>query len=87
MKYVFWICWGGEFIAVLLWLIDEMRLVYLKPNPLVFVSFFYLFAVLIVRYPMGLLAVSNGMVLVPAIPLVLLLLVVLLATITGTKWN
>jgi len=87
MKYIFWICWIGEITAVLFWIGSEMKLQYLKPNPYSFLSALYLLAVLAMRFGTGAERLSAWMVILPALPLLLMLLFVIIHTLTGGKWN
>lgn len=87
MKYIFWICWTGEMIAVLCWIGSEMKLQYLKPNPFSFLSALYLLTVLAVRFGAGAEKLSAWMVILPALPLLLMMLFVIIHTISGGRWN
>jgi hypothetical protein len=85
MTYIFWICWAAEMLAVFFWLASEMKLKYLLPNPFSFISAVYLFIVLALHFsdqP----AVALMMVIIPAIPLLVLLLLVTLHSVLGGKW-
>ncbi len=87
MKYIFWICWISEMAGVVWWITDEMKLQYLKPNPFAFVSFLYLLAALAIRFGLHQQGLSNGMIFIPAIPLLFMLLMVMIHTISGGRWN
>ena len=87
MNVLFWVLWVSEFMLTGWWLQSEMKLTYIKPNPNVFLSFLYLLIALGVRYGIHLPKLSMGMVGIPAIPLVCLLLIMIIAGITGAKWN
>ena len=87
MTILFWVLWVSEFILTGWWLQSEMKLTYIKTNPFVFVSFLYLLVALGVRYGLHLPKLSLGMVGIPAIPLVCFLLIIVIAGITGAKWN
>jgi hypothetical protein len=87
MTYIFWICWVGEMAGVGWWLLDEMKLQYSKPNPFAFLGLIYLLTVMGVRYGLQSTSMSNTMVLLPAVPLGLVLLIGLLYMVTGGKWN
>ncbi len=87
MTYLFWICWSLESALMLWWLFDDLSLTYLPVNPSIFVGILYLAVVLFVRFGLGWVRVSNWMVIVPAIPLLGLLLIVVLATFSGVRWN
>lgn len=87
MNYIFWICWIGEIGVVGWWMLDEMKLKYLQPNPYAFLGFLYLLVTLGVRYGLKLPGVSTAMVAVPAVPLLFLLLIIVVSMLTGGKWN
>lgn len=87
MIYLFWICWSLESALMLWWLFDDLSLTYLPVNPSIFVGILYLAVVLFVRFGLGWVRVSNWMVIVPAIPLLGVLLIVVLATFSGVRWN
>jgi hypothetical protein len=87
MNTFFWILWIIEFILTGWWLQSEMKLTYLKPNPFVFITLLYLLATLGIRYGLRLPKISMGMVGIPAIPLAVMLLIVIIAGITGARWN
>lgn len=74
-------------VAVLFWIGSEMKLQYLKPNPFSFLSALYLLGVLAIRFGLGAEQLSAWMVIIPAIPLLLMLLIVIIHTLTGGKWN
>ncbi|MFT3681208.1 MAG: hypothetical protein QM791_13110 [Ferruginibacter sp.] len=87
MDYIFWIFWTGEMLAALFWIGSEMKLQYLKPNPYAFLSFFYLLAALVIRYNIESGKLSVLMVIIPGVPLLMMLFIVLVHTLTGGKWN
>lgn len=87
MNNLFWILWIAEFILALWWVITELQLTHLKPNPFAFLSLLYLFLTLAVRFGSGLTKISMGMVLVPAIPLLMMALIVVISVISGKRWN
>lgn len=87
MAILFWVLWISEFILTGWWLQSEMKLTYLKTNPNVFLSFLYLLIALGVRYGLHFPKFSFGMVAIPAIPLIFLLLIIVIAKLTGAKWN
>jgi hypothetical protein len=64
-----------------------MKLTYLKPNAYAFISILYLLTVLGVRFGLNLPKISLGMVTIPAIPLAVILLIVIIAVLTGSRWN
>jgi len=87
----FWIIWGIEFIFMLWWLFDDLKLQYLSPNPAIPVLFLYLFGALIVRLAFNSTKVSMIMVGIGAVPLAIMgmfLLVVMIASLFGPiRWN
>ena len=87
MTTLFWILWMAEFIGTGWWLQSEMKLTHIKANPYVFLSFVYLMVILGVRFGLDLPKVSLGLVLVPAIPLVFMLLIIIISVLTRARWN
>jgi hypothetical protein len=87
MDIIFWICWTAELIVVLWWIITDAQQKHLAPNPYSFVCLIYLAVVLVVRLGMDAKGVSNKMVMIPAIPLLGLLLIIVIAVASGKKWN
>jgi hypothetical protein len=87
MTNLFWILWMGEFIGTGWWLQSEMKLTHIKANPYVFLSFLYLMIVLGVRFSLALTKISFAMVLVPAIPVVFMLLIIIISVLTRARWN
>jgi hypothetical protein len=87
MNKLFWILWVVEFILAAWWIITEMQLTYLKPNPFAFLSIAYLVLILAVRFGAGFTKLSMGMVIVPAIPLSLMAFIIIVSVVTGAKWN
>ena len=87
MKYLFWICWTGEMAVVLFWIGSEMKLQYLTPNPYSFLSALYLLGTLAVRFGLGAQNLSACMVIIPALPLLLMILFLIIHTISSGKWN
>lgn len=87
----FWVIWGIEFVFMLWWLFDDLKLKYLSPNPMISVLFLYLFAALIVRLAFNGTTVSMIMVGIGAVPLAIMgafLLVVMIASLFGPiRWN
>ena len=69
MNYIFWICWTAEFLAACWWIYTELKLVYIRTNPLAFLSIFYLAFAVILRTGFGIIGFTNMMILIPAIPL------------------
>jgi hypothetical protein len=59
----------------------------LPPNPYSYLFLLYLTIVLILRVGVHAIAVTNGMVLIPAIPLLGLLLIIVMHAASGSKWN
>jgi hypothetical protein len=87
MNIVFWICWVAEFAVVLWWIITDAQQKHMDPNPYSYLCLIYLAVVLVVRLGMHATGVSNAMVIVPAIPLLGLLLIIILHALSGKKWN
>lgn len=85
MKYLFWICWAAEMIVAIWWIYTELKLTHLRANPFAFLSFFYLLAALGVRYLAP--SISNVMVWIPAVPLGIMGLIILVTVVSGQKWN
>lgn len=87
----FWIIWGIEFVFMLWWLFDDLKLRYVSMNPSVPVLFLYLFTALIVRFAFNATKVSMIMVGIGAVPLAIMgafLLVVMIAGLFGPiRWN
>ena len=73
--------------AVLFWIGSEMKLQYLTPNPFSFLSALYLLGALAIRFGLGALSISAWMVIIPALPLLVMMLFVIIHTISGGKWN
>lgn len=72
---------------MLWWLIDDLSLTYIPLNPTVLLGIGYLALVLFVRLGLKQHRLSHWMVFLPAIPLLALLLLVVIATISGVRWN
>jgi hypothetical protein len=87
MNILFWVLWVSELLGVCWWLYGEMKSTYRQPNPFVFLSLLYLLAVLGIRFGLGILKLSMGMVVIPAIPLLFLVLVVIIASTTRGRMN
>ena len=87
MNILFWICWAGEMAGIIWWILSDRKLIYSQPNIWPFLGGAYLLLVLAIRYEFHLHGLSNSMVMLPAIPLVLYGLMIVLFMISGKKWN
>ena len=87
MEIVFWICWTAGLIVVLWWIITDAQQKRMASNPYSFVCLIYLVVVLVVRLGMNAKGISNKMIMVTAIPLLGLLLIIVIAMVSGKKWN
>jgi hypothetical protein len=89
---LFWTCWGIEFVFMLWWLFDDMKLTYIKLNPFIYIGFMWLMVALVIRLALGMKGISLTMVSITAVPLAIMgafLLVVMLASLSGKpmRWN
>lgn len=87
MEIIFWICWVAELIVVLWWIITDAQQTHIKPNPVSYVCLVYLFLVFGIRLGLHANTVTNAMVMIPAIPLLGLLLIIVASMLSGKKWN
>ena len=87
MNIIFWFCWSVEVVLTIWWLFQDLKLTYLKLNPFITLSFLYLALVMLIRLGLNWTRVSDAMVLIPAIPLVGLLLIITVHAKTGGRWN
>ena len=91
LKYFFWITWSIETVLMIWWLFDELKLKYIPMNPVVIIGFIYLPIALFV-YLSGKTKAAMIMVGIPAIPLLImglfLLVVMLISIFSGPiRWN
>ncbi|MBE7509215.1 MAG: hypothetical protein HS118_03410 [Bacteroidia bacterium] len=87
MKIFFWICWIAELITVLWWIITDVQQKNMQANPFSYLCLIYLIAVIAIRYGLQSIKLTNVMVMIPAVPLLLLGLIILAAMISRGKWN
>lgn len=87
MKIIFWICWIAELITVLWWIITDAQQKNMQVNPFSYLCLIYLIAVIAIRLGLHSIKLSNVMVMIPAVPLMLLGLIILVAMISRGKWN
>ena len=87
MRVLFWTLWTSEFILTCWWLLSEIKLRYLKPNPYAFLSLLWLLVTPGVRFGLNLPEVSLWMVGIPSIPLAGMLLIIIVAALTGARWK
>ncbi|MEI9946134.1 MAG: hypothetical protein WDN26_18165 [Chitinophagaceae bacterium] len=87
MEILFWICWGAELIAVLWWIITDAKQKHMRSNSYSFLGLVYLLGALGLRLGLHEYRVSNFMVMIPAIPLLGLLLIIAVTMLSGKKWN
>src|SRR4051812_9409984 len=79
MAIIFWICWLGEILAAVTWLTNGIRSPQHTADPLVVCCIIYLFAAVAIRVDAGASGIAMGMVLIPALPMVLLLCVTVIS--------
>lgn len=87
MDILFWFCAIVEFALALWWLLTDMRQTTVPMNPFISLAFLYLAVVLIVRYGLGWIRVSESMVMIPAVPLAGLGLIIVLYMTHKGRWN
>ncbi|MBK9270131.1 MAG: hypothetical protein IPM48_00915 [Saprospiraceae bacterium] len=78
MKYLFWILWSIEFVFMLWWLFDELKLKYLSMNPSVYLGFLWLIIALVTKVLIKADNTALWMVGIPAALLAVLGILVLL---------
>ena len=87
MIYIFWCCWVAEMIAAVVWITSELKLQYVSPNPFAFISAAWLLFVLAVFFFTTRHTAALLMVIIPAIPLLGLLLLVMIYKLAGGRYN
>jgi hypothetical protein len=87
MKYIFWISWIIDAGVAVWWVISELGYEYLKPNTFSFVFLLYVVATLLVYLLTVQTKTAMIMSLIPAVPLVAVGLIAMIAILTGAKWN
>jgi hypothetical protein len=87
MKYLFWICWIIDAGVAAWWVISDMNLQYIRPNPYSFVFLLYVLVNLLIFLLSDYKKAALIMSLIPTIPLALMMLVIIIVTLTGGKWN
>lgn len=92
MKHLFWILWSAEFICMLVWLIDEMKLKYLPMNNMVSIGFLWLGVALFVK--LGLKSDKSALIMVgiPGFPLAIMAIFIIIIYIINLvagpiRWN
>lgn len=87
MKYIFWIAWIIDAGVAAWWVLSDLKLEYIKPNPYSFVFLIYVIAALLIYLLSAHTKTAMIMTLIPAIPLIIMTFVAIIATLTGAKWN
>ena len=92
LKSIFWILWSIELVFMLWWLNDELKLVYLRMNPVVPFFFLWLAIALALQLLLKNKTIALVLVAIPAVPLAIMALfalVIILAEIFGgpIRWN
>lgn len=87
MNILFWICWIAELITVCWWIFTDTQQKNLQANPYSYLCLIYLIAVIAIRLGFHSVKLSNAMVMIPAVPLLLLGIIILAAMFSREKWN
>lgn len=92
MKHLFWILWSAEFLFLTWMLWDEMKLKYLSLPPYLALGFVWLILSIIVKYIVKSDTAALVMVGIPAVPLglmaIFLVIVFIISVVAGPiRWN
>ncbi len=87
MIILFWICWVAELGVVVWWIFTELQLKYLSPNIYSFLGLGYLLLTLLIWYQPRGKTIAMFMTGLPAIPLTGMLLIIVIHSLSGGKWN
>ncbi len=87
MKYIFWIAWILDAGVAIWWVFSEIQLDLLKPNPYALLFFLYVIICFLCYQVFKLTKLALILSLIPAVPFVIMGIIVLIAILTGARWN
>jgi hypothetical protein len=87
MKYIFWFCWLLDAGVAAWWVLSDLNLTYIRPNPYSYVFLFYVIAALLIYLMSSYTKVAMIMSIIPAIPMLIMGLIIIIVTLTGGRWN
>lgn len=87
MKYIFWIAWILDAGVAIWWVYSELQLEVIKPNPYVLSFLVYVIISFLFYQLFKLKKLALVLSLIPAIPFLIIGLIVIVAYLTAAIWN